>query len=159
MGPLVSGTHDWTARALNSTRTRTPAFVCDACATLKSFTAILRYPPWTIAPTVNKTKLVAMAIATFASIDKFFIIFSDYSWSCAFAESSGFPARALSLFSNSRGGRLQDESYRSSETKACLVFVFLIGSNLGALADVRALTDIAGGARKRFGANIVLTRQ
>jgi len=34
----------------------------------------LLYPLWAITPSVNKTKLAAMAIATLASIDKLFII-------------------------------------------------------------------------------------
>jgi hypothetical protein len=32
-----------------------------------------RYPPWAIAPNVNAMKLIAMPIATFASIDKSFM--------------------------------------------------------------------------------------
>jgi len=42
---------------------------------------------------------------------------------------------------------LQDEP-PSIQVNKDLFSVFLNGSNFGALVDVRALTDIAGGARK-----------
>jgi hypothetical protein len=98
-----------------------------------------------------------MAIATFASIDKLFIVFPDYSWSCSFVVSSESPARALSLVGIAVSQVFAGRIASIQKTKVCLVFLF-IGSNLGALADVRALTDNRGWSQADFAYCAIIDR-
>ena len=66
----------------------------------------VRYP-WAIAPTINTTKLVATAIATFVSTDKFIILPSIMAATSVTALFEIFPFVIASNFSVLRDG--QDE--------------------------------------------------
>jgi len=66
-------------------RGQPPTFNCGAQGGTTKFLYVPRFQaadgdryPWAMAPTINATKLVATAIATFASMDKFIIFPFNY---------------------------------------------------------------------------------